>query len=322
MSNPEPNNEIKHYQWAGLDFMFDAEGCPVLLEANRSSHMLWEYLLLYKDDRPFRLIAEVLNAADGPICLMWRKGDPFPGADEDACWVAEHLRPYLDREPLICNVEDNQRAEEQLMTRDGRNVRPGAIFRWWYELPWSFERSGVQVINPNSVWVTVRDKLISYGAVQGAAHFRTPVSFNLPGPDHVERLMQSNEAAFRHGYVLKPKTGFGGHGVQVADAGDAPILFEDDYMLSERILPPPREGCFWDVRVFVMAGRYLGGVLRTNPDPVTNVFQGGTAGKLDDATAAALEAPALEAVQLLDAAATEVYLRTDAADEHLTRVEY
>lgn len=322
MPLPNANSEIQHYQWAGLDFMFDSEGLPVLLEANRSSHMLWEYLLLYQDDTPFRLIAEVLNEADGPICLLWRAGDPFPGADEDACWVARHLRPYLKRESFVCNVEDNHEATELLTTRDGRRIRPGAIFRWWYDLPWSFERSGVRVINPNSLWVTVRDKLHSYRSVEGAEHFRTPLSFALKTRDQIASLLETHERIFTSGYVLKPRVGFGGHGVQVAAPGDEPIAVDDSYMLSERIVPSLREGCYWDVRVFVMAGRYLGGILRTNPDPVTNVFQGGTAQPLDDATAAALEAPALEAVRLLNKAADAVHQRDDEPAPHLTHVEY
>src|SRR5262249_21759693 len=145
----------------GLDFMFDDRGA-VLIEANRSSHMLGEYLHFHGNDRPFALAADVMNRAGGIPCLLWRRGDPFPDADEDACFIARHLRPHLQNEPVICNVEDNQTPRTELLTRDGRLVRPGSIFRWWYGLPWCYERSGVTVINPNCVWVTVRDKLRCY----------------------------------------------------------------------------------------------------------------------------------------------------------------
>ncbi len=237
-TNDKQNSGIEHYHWAGLDFMFGADGRPVLLEANRCSHMVWEYLLLNHDDTPFQLTADLLNAVEGPICLMWRRGDPFPGADEDACWIADHLSPYLNREPLVCHVEDNREATEELLTREGERVRPGAIFRWWYDLPWSFERSGVRVINPNSVWVAVRDKLACYHSLVKAQTFTVPQSFAVESTEEAKTLLQEHAGLFEAGYVLKPRVGFGGHGVQVADVGEAPQPLPGNYLLSERIRPP------------------------------------------------------------------------------------
>ncbi len=314
--------DVQHYFWAGLDFMFDADGRPVLLEANRSTHMLWEYVRLYNDDTPYRLTAELLNEADGPICLLWRRGDPFPDADEDACWVARHLLPHLDRQPQICLVEDNRDATDELLTRDGERVRPGSIFRWWYELDWAFERSGVRVINPNAVWVTVRDKLACYHSLAEAESFAVPQSFAVESPNEAQELLKKHADLFAGGYVLKPRVGYGGHGVQVAAAGDAPRPLDGGYLLSERIRPPLRDGAYWDVRVFVMAGRYLGGILRTNQAAVTNVFQGGMASRLDHKTAAALEAPALEVVRILDEAAAKIHTLPAPPVTDLTRVEY
>src|SRR5262245_7944121 len=128
-SGPQPVPPIEHYHWAGLDFILDGDGTPVLIEANRSSHMLGEYMQFHGDDRPFALVAAVMNRADGPSCLLWRRRDPFPEADEDACFIARHLRPHLAREPIVCDVEDNQEPRLELRARDGRHIRPGSIFR-------------------------------------------------------------------------------------------------------------------------------------------------------------------------------------------------
>ena len=65
----------RHYHWAGLDFMIDADGTPVFIEANRASHMLGEYLQFFGNERPFELVAGVMNRASGPPCLLWRRGD-------------------------------------------------------------------------------------------------------------------------------------------------------------------------------------------------------------------------------------------------------
>lgn len=318
MNSPAP----RHYHWCGLDFIIDRQGQPVLIEANRSSHMLGEYLAFHGDDRPFALAAEVMNRAGGTPCLLWRAGDPFPDADEDACFIARHLRPHLTLKPVVCNVEDNQEPRQELLSRDGRWVRPGSIFRWWYGLPWSYERSGVTVVNPNCVWTVVRDKLNSYAPLREAQSFRVPWGFAANSLEQARAILQSNPELFRDGWVVKPRVGWGGQGVQVGDAGDEPHQCAPNHMLSERILADRTDGRFWEARVFVMAGRYLGGIRHSNTTPLTNYWQGARAEVLDPAISRMLEQPALEAVHLLDRAADAVHHLPEPPDTPLTRVDY
>jgi hypothetical protein len=314
--------EIRRYHWAGLDFLIDADGTPVFLEANRASHMLGEYLQFFGNERPFEMAAGIMNRAPGPACLLWRRGDPFPDADEDACFIGKHLAKHLDQPPIIGNVEENQQPAEEFVGRDGRRVRPGSIFRWWYGLPWRFERSGATVINPNSVWVTVRDKLQCSRTLSRAMSFRVPRSFPVECTDDVQRLLTENRALFERGYVLKPRVGWGGHGVQVAGRNEEPRRIPCGYVLSERIIPRKVGGRFREARVFVMAGAYLGGVRHASESPLTNYWQGGAPGPLDDQTASRLEQPALEAVQLLDAAAEAIHRLPEAPISPLTQVDY
>ncbi len=312
---------VRHYWWAGLDFMFDRRGEPVFLEANRASHMLGEYQELVGNDRPFALTAAAMNAAGGTPCLLWRAGDPFPDADEDACFIAARLMPHLREPPVICNVEANEDPRTELIDRDGRPVRPGSIFRWWYGLPWSYERAGVRVINPNCAWVAVRDKWRCSQAVQAAATFRTPRGFAVESAAEVSRILQEHADLFAEGYVVKPRIGWGGHGVQVAAKDEPPHRFSGKHLLQERIVPPLRTGRFWVVRAFVMAGEYLGGVCHTSTEPVTNYWQGGRAEPLPKEWSDALEPAALEAVALLDAAAAAIH-ELPVPESELTLVNY
>ena len=311
-----------HYHWAGLDFLIDRDGTPVFIEANRASHMLGEYMQFLGNERPFEITAGVMNRAGGFPCFLWRRDDPFPDADEDACFIGRHLARHLDKPPVICNVEDNQEPCQELVARDGRRVVPGSIFRWWYGLPWSYERAGVTVINPNSVWVTVRDKLACSQTLAGASSFRVPRCFAVENTSDGRRLLAEHESLFREGYVLRPRVGWGGHGVQVADPGVLPFAIRGSYVISERINPPPIDGRFWEVRVFVMDGIYLGGVRHTSRSPMTNYWQGALPEPLDDATSARLEPAALEAVRLIDAAAERVQRLAQAPNSPLTRVVY
>jgi len=322
MKNEECNRAVTHYLWAGLDFLIDRNGTPVFIEANRASHMLGEYMQFLGNDRPFQITSGVMNRAAGPPCFLWRRDDPLPDADEDACFIGRHLEKHLNQSPIICNVEDNQESREELVARDGRRVVPGSIFRWWYGLPWSYERAGVIVINPNSVWVTVRDKL-SCSEIQAAARcFRVPRCFGVECASQARRVLTEHEGTFREGFVLRPRVGWGGHGVQVGNPHDEPRQINGNYVLSERIVPPPLDGRCWEVRVFVMDGIYLGGLRHTSRSPLTNYWQGGSPEPLDDATSALLERPALEAVQLIDAAAERVHRLPEPPNSPLTNVVY
>lgn len=311
---------VKHYHWAGLDFMLDEDGTPVFLEANRCSHMLREYLDLGCGSAPFAAVAHFMDEAEGPPCLLWRRDDRPHATEENACWIGAQLTQYLRHEPRIAFVEDNAEEWPDLIDRDGQRFRPGSVFRWWYPLPWAPERSGTRVVNPNAVWVTVRDKLTCYRLLAGAVHSRAPRSFAVESPSEAVRLLAEQPALFRQGFVLKPRVGFGGHGVQVADPGDAPRTFPGGFLLSERIRPRLRAGRYWDARTFVMAGRYHGGLIRIGQGPVTNVFQGGTAQRLDRATATLLEAATLETVHLLDRAADAIHQGPIPHDHPLLRV--
>lgn len=313
---------IRHYLWAGLDFMLDSDGTPVLLEANRSSHMLGEYMEFHGDERPFELTARAMDDADGPACLLWRRDDPLPDADEDACYIGDYLSRHLRRPPVICNVEDNQAPATELIARDGSHVRPGSLFRWWYGLPWSFERSGVRVINPNAVWVAVRDKLQCYQSLVDARTFRVPKAFPVETTDEARGLLEQHPQIFAQGFVLKPRVGWGGHGVQVGEPAAEPREFQGNYLISERIRPPLRQGRYWDVRAFVMCGEYLGGVQYSSFSPVTNYFQGGRADRLDPAIAALIGPAALDAVALLDAAAERIHALPETPVSPLTEVVY
>jgi hypothetical protein len=319
---PRTTVPVRHYLWAGLDFMFDQDGVPVLLDANRSSHMMVEYLEMLGDDQPFALLAAAMNQAGGIPCLLWRKADPLPDAVEDACWIGEHLSEHLDRDPVVCDVEDNQSLRPELTARDGRTIQPGSIFRWWYGLPWSYERSGTLVVNPNCLWTIVRDKLSYPQHLAGARHFRVPASFAVESPAHAMTVLSEYRDLFSRGFVLKPRVGWGGFGVQVGEAGEQVADFSGPSMLCERVRPPSRHGRFWDVRVFVMAGRYLGGIRYSSERPVTNFHQGGVASRLDEDLTGRLREPALEAVSMIDALAHEIHCLPDPPDTPLVNVVY
>jgi len=300
--------------------MVDRDGVPFFLEANRSSHMLYEYVNTFNSLEPFRRTAALMNETPGPPCLLWRRHDTEMEGVENSRWIGSCLTRYLEREPVIAFVEDIPKENGELLSRDGISVQPGSIFRWWYPLSWSFENSGVRVINPNCVWLAVRDKIDSYATLACAQRFRVPRSFAVGSTAEAIELISHHTDLFINGFVVKPRTGYGGYGVQVGSPGETPKEIAGKYMLSERIIPELSHGYYWDVRVFVMVGKYVGGLVRLSRSPVTNIFQGGDIKPITDKLAALLEPAAMEAVKLLDRAATVIMAQPQAIESPLTEV--
>jgi hypothetical protein len=310
---------LSHYLWAGLDFILPADGPPVLLEANKSSHMLGEYLRFHDDEAPFERVARRMNEADGPPVILWRRSDPQPDADEDITFITRHLAPYLAEPPRLANVEDN--ADESvppteqpatILCRDGQRVRPGSLFRWWYGCPWRFERNGVLVINPNALWVACRDKLDGAAHLAGSSQVRSPWCTAVDSTEEIEVWLESEPARFANGYVVKPRSGWGGYGVQVAGPGEAPRRIGPGYLLSERVFPIPRPGSrnageYWDIRAFVMDGQFVGGLVHVSQEPNTNYWQGGRVEALDPGVARRIAPAAEEAVRRIDQAAANIH---------------
>jgi hypothetical protein len=319
------DSPIRHYLWAGLDFLLAEDGTPVLVEANKSSHMLGEYLHQYGDERPFERIAARMNAMTGPPAILWREADPVPNSDEDICFITRHLAPFLDREPVIANVEENQEHRAELLSRDGRWVVPGSLFRWWYGCPFDYERAGTLVINSNCLWMVARDKLATTNAVAGASRFRTPRTFAVDTAEEAELLLEQHADVFAHGYVLKPRQGWGGYGVQIAEPGTPPRRIAGDSLLTERICPWPRPGAekkFWDARLFVMDGLCVGGLIHSADAPNTNYWQGGRVEPLPDDLLERFAPAAEEAVRLIDTAADRLHHLPPEIDSPLLRVVY
>src|SRR5580704_12078073 len=120
--------EIRHYLWAGLDFMIRDDGVVFFLEANRSSHMLVEFVQLYGHAGPIAAVAQVMDQAGRPSCLLWRRKEDPAEHGEGACWIGAELSKHLSHRPLIAHVEDNQEERSDLMIGDGSRVHPGSVF--------------------------------------------------------------------------------------------------------------------------------------------------------------------------------------------------
>jgi len=265
-----------HYVWAGLDFIVPDGDLPVLLDANKASHMLWEYLLLYRSDLPFRILAARLKGSASRPCFLLRRSDRPPGEPEDAAFVLSHVARHLDRPPHICYLESQANHGTTLLDAEGETVEPDVVFRWWYPLRSAFEHAGALVINSNALWTIVRDKMRCYRALQGAAAFRVPESYAVDNREELALVLSRNSAAFADGYVVKPRIGWGGHRVQVCDGGDLSGEVGPHFMVSQRIRPARDEWApFWDVRAFVINGEFAGAVQYNSHRPVTNYHQGG-----------------------------------------------
>ncbi len=166
------------------------------------------------------------------------------------------------------------------------------------------EARGVRVVNPPRAVEACVSKYLTTARL-AAAGLPTPPTVVCQTPD-------AAMAAFRDlggDVVVKPVFGAEGRGmVRVSDPELAwrtvrAVAAVGGVVYLQQFVPHPG----WDARAFVLAGRVLAGMRRTNPtDWRTNVAQGGTATPLDlDADACSL---ALRACRALGASVAGVDL--------------
>lgn len=138
-----------------------------------------------------------------------------------------------------------------------------------------FERMGVPVYNDSFVCTVCNDKRITYQFLQGLPMPRTV--FLLPGQKHPPQ-------GTRYPVILKPACSHG---------GDRVLLVENEQQWHEaaaRILPEPAlqqqvvSDAGKDLRVYVLNGQILAGVMRTAKSGIVSNFKQGGAVALHNPT--------------------------------------
>jgi glutathione synthase/RimK-type ligase-like ATP-grasp enzyme len=156
------------------------------------------------------------------------------------------------------------------------------------------------VINPPKTCRLVKDKLRTIEVVRSRTTVNVPATFLFRDRKELLKLLSDRPAIFDHGFVIKPLNKSLGKGVYVLAPHERIPRISGPELLEEKITPKLEGRKYWDVRVFVVDGEFVGGIKRETVQRVTNISRGAKPYPIEKRLLKKLEGPALEVVRAID----------------------
>ena len=298
----------KAYVIGGLDFIFDKKGQPWFIEANSASTVHKEVEDVYGEPITVKAIAKYINSLPGKkFCIFQSTIHKYTENKENSAWLAERLKEYVNKEYNVCYMQRNLRVSRNffpdhnftkltltnfkrgggnsyILNEHRRKVHPDIVLRNYFQLNPEFEEEGINVINSMAARDLTWFKHRCYDAVKHVKGIKIPPYFLINNNVELKQILQENKNLFKNGYVLKPLGDSLGRGVKVTNNSRMPRNFKvkPGYMIQKRVCQPNiHKNQYWDVRCFVVNGKYITAVKRVSRNKVTNIAQGGHGEKLE-----------------------------------------
>jgi glutathione synthase/RimK-type ligase-like ATP-grasp enzyme len=297
----------KAYSIAGLDFIFDKKGTPWFIEANSASTVHKQVEDAYGEPVTVKAIAKYINSLPGKrFCIFQSTSHKYTENKENSAWLPEKLKKYVNKEMHVCYMQKNLRVSRNffpdhnfnkltltnfkrgggnsyILNSHRRKVHPNIVMRGYFQLNPEFEREGINVINSMAARDLTWFKHKCYDVVKDIKGIKIPEYFLINNNAELKHMLKEHKTIFKNGYVLKPLGDSLGRGIKVTETGRMIKNFEvkPGYMIQRRIRQPLINGNYWDVRCFVINGKYVTGVKRICKKKVTNIAQGACGDKLE-----------------------------------------
>ena len=290
--------KVNNYFFAGLDFIFDKNNNLWFLEANYAPHGAKNIEKLYGKEKITKLIAKKMKREGGERCsIISRYCNPYDKT-ENSLWFANKLVKHIPG-MRFCFSDDNSKRTGKLKDIYGEFFKPDVIFRYNRPLTSAFEKK-ILVINSNKVRDVVNDKMLTLKIVGENTNINVPHSYYIKSVDELKKIIAKKKDLFKGGFVVKPTDQSQGRGVYVLNKGEKYPEIDKKKILEERIVPKLLHKHYWDVRVFVINGKFVGGEMRESRSRVTNVSRGGKSVKLPKRLFKLLKRPSLKIVKTID----------------------
>jgi glutathione synthase/RimK-type ligase-like ATP-grasp enzyme len=298
--------KVKNYVYAGLDFVFDGDEKPWFIEANGVPRTMYEFKQVYGNSLPIKKLAEKLDKIKGEKCIISDRGQRFRKNVENSLWMAKELNRFLEKPISICNYEDNLSKKNKLMDINGRFFKPSVIITWKHKIPKGISSDTCLIINSRKAAILVKDKIKTIEIIKKRTNVRVPATFLINNRNQLKKILIEKPWLFDHGFVVKPNNKTQGKGVYVLAPYEKIPRINGPELLEQRIIPDLEGRKYWDVRVFVVDGEFVGGIKRETVHRVTNISKGAKAYPIGKRLLRKLKKPALEVVKTIDIEAGKI----------------
>jgi len=277
--------------------MIDKEGNVFFIETNSSPGGLYEMEMLYGKSKPLEKFMDFIqaNIREPIVCIV----DSKKGYELDKQEIEWKMKRMSERmETHFCFIED-QVSKDFFIDREGKKAVPNVLITPFLRLKQSVDECFV--VNSFEVSMISIDKFLSTLIVERMTNVKVPKTFLVRRKSEVKFFLDREMEVFKNGFVIKPRFGLFGRGVMIFENVTQDFEMEKgEYVLQQRIVVEKQDENFWDVRVFVVDGKFCGGFKRVSPKPVVNVHAGGKVMKLEKELAEKLRKPSEEVVKAIE----------------------
>ena len=290
------------YVLAGLDFVFDEKGNPWFIEGNTVPAALLYYEQVNGNLKPLEELARYMKRHGKNPCILTKYGKNTEYRRRDR-WFYGKMKQYLPN-LRFCFTEKNMGRKKKLIDVNHVEFEPSCILSRSHaaeKITAHFEKK-IPVINPNPINMLVTNKLETIKVLKRyTSDVKIPRTFFVKNNKEFKVLMRENPEFFERGYVVKPLNDSCGHGVHVF-SHDEKFRIRRPELLEQRIKPKLKHRRYWDVRVFVVNGKFMGGVMRESLRRVTNISTGAKAYKIPKSILKKLKKPSENIVRAINRA--------------------
>ncbi len=273
IKNNIKNTILKKYFLAGIDFLIDKNGDVYFIEANSSPGLLRFFEREYKTCRPIKDIKNTLKKADFLFI-----GTKNTNNDKSTKYYIKKIKEkFGNKNCKIKNIKNLRettliKCTEQILKLKSKPI----IFTPFIKLKKILLENNYQnVINPYPVTNLTLNKSILYSKLTPTKNFKIPRSYKFETKAELKKIIINKKLK---SFVIKPNFGQKGKDIQIINnlREIKNIHIKNGlWIVQEKIEVNKIENKFWDIRSFVINGKFSDCIGRISKNPVVNVCLGG-----------------------------------------------
>jgi glutathione synthase/RimK-type ligase-like ATP-grasp enzyme len=136
-------------------------------------------------------------------------------------------------------------------------------------------------VNTHKIRKIIKDKILCNEILENYSNIKVPETWVFRTPKKLKEILENSGL---EKLIIKPVFGKQGEGIEMIDKNtdfDKLKLGYKTWMAQEYIPVEKVNGDNWDLRIFIVDGKYAGAVTRLSSTIATNVHLGGRVEKLD-----------------------------------------
>ena len=249
--------------------MIDKKNKPWFIEANYFPNGVFRVNKLEKKEIILKEFSKTISKYKHP-CMIISKG--ISKQSKKAKKIGKRLNKYTKIN--LCYNDENKNNKKYLITTKKEKIIPDFIFRWNNKINKSLMKKAL-ITNSCILEKLITNKMLTQNIIKEKTKINVPRSFFINNKKEIKYLLNKKE--FENGFVIKPNNESEGKGVFILNKESKKIpRVNKKEIIQQRIIPKLNNGKYWDVRIFVINGKYCKGFIRQSKSRVTNISRGAT----------------------------------------------